>query len=96
MRIGRPSGRKLETGAVQTAQAASGQPDVSGSRHGSSDALDGTPDGERGVKDLSDGKPAAQSMSANRFEPRRGDAAAILAIRLPTKLTRRDAPFEIR
>src|SRR5687767_13528923 len=88
--------QKLEAGAVQTAEAASGSPDASGRGHGSSDAPDGAADRERRIKDLPDRKTAAQSMTADRFEPRRGDAAAVLAIRLSAELTRRDAPFEIR
>jgi hypothetical protein len=53
----------LEPGAVQTAEAASGG-------HGSSDAIDGAADRERRIEDLPDGKPATQSMTADRFEPR--------------------------
>ena len=67
-----------------------------GGRYDSPDALYRAADRERGVKDFPDPKPAAQSMTADRFETRRRDAAAVLAVRLSTELAGRDATFEIR
>jgi hypothetical protein len=86
----------LETCALQTAEHVSaGTGAESGRGDGSSDAVYSAADGQRRVEDLSDRKPAAKSMTADRFEPCRGDAPAVLAVWLSTELTRRDTAFEI-
>ena len=66
------------------------------SRRGVAHALDRTPDVQRRVENPSDRNPAAQLVPADRFKPRRRDAAAVGAVRVPAELARRDAPLEIR
>src|SRR5688500_11259183 len=56
---------------------------------------DRLPDPQRRVEDPADRNSAREAMAADRLEARRCHAAAVAAVRIPAKLTRRDVPLQI-
>src|SRR5262249_46064326 len=97
-RTERKNGRFAPCGGRPATSTSSQRPtgDLRGCGYAGFQPLDGAAHAQRCVEDASHLHASAQLVTADRFEPCRGNAAAIRAVWVAAELTRRDAPFQIR